>query len=53
MSNGNMVLTILHKKEEPLTMFGTLDGGEVVQAGGSVVDADNFVLRLNPMFQLR
>ena len=29
-------------------MFGTLDGGEVVQAGGSVVDVDNFVFAPEP-----
>jgi hypothetical protein len=42
------VLIILHKKEEPPTMFGTLGDGEVVQAGGPLVDTENFVCAPEP-----
>ena len=44
----SFVLTILHKKDEPLTMFGTMGDEEVVQAGGSLLEADNFVFAPEP-----
>ena len=43
-----MVLTILHKMDEPVSIFGALAGEETVEAGGHDADASSFAFQPEP-----
>ena len=43
------VLTMLHKGDEPITVFGTVCGQEEVEAEGVQVEADDYAFQPEPM----
>eukprot|EP00435_Cladocopium_sp_Y103_P006433 s4658_g2.t1 len=44
-----MVLTMLHKIEEPITVFGSLCGQQEVEAEGVQVEASDYAFKAGPM----
>ena len=44
-----LVLTMLHKTEEPLSIFGTVCGQEEVEAEGVQIDAADYAFQQEPM----
>lgn len=42
-------LTILHRKKEPLSFFGTVTGEQTVTAGGALADSQDFQFSEEPM----
>ena len=44
-----LVLTMLHKTEEPLSIFGTICGQEEVEAEGAQIDAADYAFQQEPM----
>ena len=41
-------LTILHRKKEPISFFGSVVGEQTVTAGGAHVDSDDFQFGAEP-----